>query len=223
VGMVCAFGQLIKPPLLDEVEMLNVHPSILPRWRGAAPIERAIMAGDEETGVAIMRLTEGLDSGPVALLERVGISGDDDYGSLAGRLAELGGEMAVRALGLYDKGELAFEDQAEEGVSYAEKIDGSERRLDPARPAVELERAIRALSPHIGTYVELEGDERLGVLRAVAEPSGPAQGVLGPEGQALLMGTAEGALRIVAVKPAGKREMAVADYLRGNPSPRLGP
>jgi len=223
VGMVCAFGQLIKPPLLEEIEMLNVHPSLLPRWRGAAPIERAIVAGDEETGVAIMRLTEGLDSGPVALLETVEIADGEDYGSLSGRLAELGGDLAVRALGLRDAGELEFAEQPAEGVTYAEKIEGSERKLDPSRPALELERTVRALNPHVGTYLELEGGERLGVVKAAAEGGGPAWGALEPGEGDLLLGTSDGALRIAAVKPAGKREMAAADYLRGNPSPRLAP
>jgi len=221
VGMVCAFGQLIKPPLLDEIEMLNVHPSLLPRWRGAAPIERAIMSGDEETGVAIMRLTEGLDSGPVALCERVSIAAGEDYGSLAERLATLGGNLAVRALELRDAGGLEFAEQPEEGVTYAEKIEGSERRLDPGRPAVELERTVRGLNPHVGTYLELDGGERLGVVRASAETGGPPQGALEPREGGLLLGTAEGALSIAVVKPPGKREMAAADYLRGNPSPRL--
>ena len=223
VGMVCAFGQLIKPPLLHRVEMLNVHPSLLPRWRGAAPIERAIMAGDAETGVAIMRLGEGLDSGPVALLERVRIAPDDDYGSLAERLSVVGGELAVRALGLREEGGLRFSEQPEEGVTYAEKIEGPERGLDPTRTALELERAVRALNPHVGTYVELEGGTRLGVVRAFAQEGGPARGILSADGQNLLMGTAEGALRIDAVKPAGKRAMAAAEYLRGNPLPQLAP
>jgi methionyl-tRNA formyltransferase len=221
IGMVCAFGQLIKPPLLDEIEMLNVHPSLLPRWRGAAPIERAVMAGDSETGVAIMRLTEGLDSGPVALCERVSIEDGDDYGSLSARLAELGGELAVKALELREKGDLEFTDQPEEGVTYAEKIEGAERRLDPGRPATELERTVRALNPHVGTYVELEGGERLGVVEAIAGGEGPAMGEFEPGNDVLLLGTSAGALQIVFVKPAGKRQMAAADYLRGNPSPRL--
>jgi methionyl-tRNA formyltransferase len=223
LGIVCAFGQLIKPPLLDETPMLNVHPSLLPRWRGAAPIERAIMAGDEETGVAIMRLTEGLDSGPVALMERLEIADGEDYGSLSERLAVLGGELAVRALGLWESQELEFAEQPGEGVTYAEKIEGSERRLDPGRSASELERTVRALNPHVGTYVELEGGERLGVVEAVASPGGPAQAELESAEGSLLLGTADGALRIAAVKPAGKREMAAADYLRGNPSPQLAP
>lgn len=221
VGMVCAFGQLIKPPLLDDVEMLNVHPSLLPRWRGAAPIERAMMAGDAETGVAIIRLTEGLDSGPIALCERVEIGAGDDYGSLSERLAKLGGDLAVRALELRQNGELAFAEQPEDGVAYAEKIEPGERRLDPGSPAIELERIVRALTPHVGAFAELEGGERLGVLRATAQPEGPSSGRLEAEGEALLLGTPDGALRVTFVKPPGKREMAVADYLRGNPSPRL--
>ena len=221
LGMVCAFGQLIKPPLLDQVEMLNVHPSLLPRWRGAAPVERAIMAGDEETGIAIIRLTEGLDSGPVALSESVEIAEGEDYGSLAGRLAALGGELAVRALELRAAGQLEFSDQPEDGVTYAEKIESAERRLNPGRPAIELERTVRGLSPHVGTYLELEGGERLGVLQAAAAGGGLGPGDLVAEGDVLVLGTADGALRIGAVKPAGKREMPAADYLRGNPSPRL--
>lgn len=223
VGMVCAFGQLIKPPLLDDVEMLNVHPSLLPRWRGAAPIERAIMAGDAETGVAIMRLTEGLDSGPVALCERVRIADGENYGALSERLAGLGGELAVRALELRASGDLGFVEQPEDGVTYAEKIEGGERRLDPARPAVELERIVRALNPHMGTHLELEGGDRLGIVEARAVAGGPAPGEVDSAGESLVLGTADGALLVDVVKPAGKREMAVADYLRGNPSVRLAP
>lgn len=221
LGMVCAFGQLIKAPLLDDVEMLNVHPSLLPRWRGAAPIERAIMAGDEETGVSIMRLTEGLDSGPVALTERVRIGAGEDFGSLAERLAELGGELAARALQLHGEGALEFSDQPETGVTYAEKIEREERRLDPARPAAALERIVRGLSPHVGTFLELADGERLGVIRAEAGPGEIEVGALEAEGEALVLGTASGALCILSVKPAGKREMAATDYLRGNPSPEL--
>ncbi len=147
--MVCAFGALIKEPLLSEHELLNVHPSLLPRWRGAAPIERAIMAGDERTGVSIMRLTAGLDSGPVCLAEAEPIRPDDSYGSLAARLQELGGELLVRAL----EERPPFVEQPEDGVTYAEKITPADRLLDPARPAVELERVVRALHPHVGARV----------------------------------------------------------------------
>src|SRR5690606_37817326 len=142
-------GQLIKAPLLEKLEFLNVHPSLLPRWRGAAPIERAIMAGGEETGVCIMRLTEGLDSGPVALTATTPIEPGETYGELAARLAELGGELAVQELDLHAKGELGYAEQDDSLATYAEKIDSAERRLDPGRPAVKLGRVVRALTPHI--------------------------------------------------------------------------
>ena len=149
--------------------MLNVHPSLLPRWRGAAPIERTILAGDAETGVTILRVTAGLDSGPLALREAFPL-GDDDYGALEPRLAELSGELLVRALDLRAAGELTLVDQDEDEATYAEKIAPEDRRLDPALPATELERRVRALNPHIGTYLTLEGEERLGVRRARTVP-----------------------------------------------------
>ena len=155
--VVCAFGQLIREPLLSELPMLNVHPSLLPRWRGAAPIERAIMAGDERTGVCVMRLTAGLDSGPVALREEVAIGPEEDFEALSARLAELGGELLVRALDLQAEGKLEFAEQDEDGVTYAEKIEPAERRLDPARPAAELAAKVRALTPHVGAYLETAG------------------------------------------------------------------
>src|SRR5215213_2817253 len=163
---VCAFGQLIREPLLSGQPILNVHPSLLPRWRGAAPVERAIMAGDERTGVSIMRLTEGLDSGPVGLREAVEIGRREDFGELSARLASLGGEMLVAALDLEGEGRLALEEQDDGAATYAEKIDPAERRLDPARPAAEVDRVVRALTPHVGAYLE-QGDTRLGVRRAL--------------------------------------------------------
>ncbi len=166
--IVCAFGQLIREPLLSAFPILNVHPSLLPRWRGAAPIERAIMAGDSRTGVCVMRLTEGLDSGPVALREEVPLGPDEDFQALSERLAALGGELLVQALDLQAAGALEFSEQDEAGATYAEKIDPAERRLDPSRPATELAAAVRGLTPHIGAYLELAGEERLGVRRARA-------------------------------------------------------
>ena len=156
LGLVCAFGQFLRAELLTRLELLNVHPSLLPRWRGAAPIERAIMAGDERTGVAIIRVTEELDAGPVALCEEEPIRPDDDYGALSVRLADLGGGLAARALELRAEGALAFTEQDHSAMTYAGKIDPAERLLDPRRPAVELERTVRALNPHIGSYLELE-------------------------------------------------------------------
>jgi methionyl-tRNA formyltransferase len=167
VVVVCAFGALIKEPLLSANELLNVHPSLLPRWRGAAPIERAIIAGDERTGVSIMRLTAGLDSGPVCLTATEPIAPDDTYGSLAARLQTTGGELLVHALDLIAAGTPpTFAEQDEEGVTYAEKISPADRLLDPGRSAAELERVVRALHPHIGARAPLADGELLGVRRA---------------------------------------------------------
>jgi methionyl-tRNA formyltransferase len=209
---ICAYGALIKEPLLSEHEMLNVHPSLLPRWRGAAPVERAIEAGDEETGVSIMRPTAEFDAGPVALQRSEAIHPDDNYGSLAPRLAELGGELLVEALDL----EPSFRDQPDTGVTYAEKIAPEDRHLDPDLGADLLERRVRALTPHIGAYIELPWDERLGVTKASlarGEDRGP--GELAAADGRLLYGTATGALELCEVHPAGKRPMPAADWLRG--------
>jgi methionyl-tRNA formyltransferase len=191
VVVVCAFGALIKEPLLTDFEILNVHPSLLPRWRGAAPVERAIMAGDEETGVTIMRLTAGLDSGPVCLMEAEPIEPEDDYGTLAARLEDRGSALLVRALDEHPP----FVEQPEEGVTYAEKITAADRTLDPAAPAEVNVRIVRALHPHIGARLALEDGTFLGVHRArVAQ---------------------DGSLELVEVQPPGGRPMAYADYLRG--------
>jgi methionyl-tRNA formyltransferase len=219
VGVVCAFGQLIREPLLAELEFLNVHPSLLPRWRGAAPIERAIMAGDAETGVSIMRLTAGLDSGPVALSRSVQV-GDGDFGELSRQLEEVGGDLLVEALDRRATGSLEFAEQDESLVTYAEKIEPDDRRLDLHRPAVELERQVRALTPHVGTYLELDEGERLGVLAARAEQSQLQPGDVDAAG-GLSLGTADGALRLLEVRPAGGKAMDAAAYLRGHAPPRV--
>jgi methionyl-tRNA formyltransferase len=210
--LICAFGALIKEPLLSEHEMLNVHPSLLPRWRGAAPVERAIEAGDEETGVSIMRPTAELDAGPVAVQRAEQIRPDDDYGSLAPRLAALGGELLVEALDV----EPTFRDQPDSGVTYAEKIRPEDRRLDPELSADLLERRVRALTPHIGAYIELPWDERLGVTRATLVPGGgPAPGELDVSDGRLLYGATNGALELQEVHPAGKRSMDAEAWISG--------
>jgi methionyl-tRNA formyltransferase len=212
VVAVSAYGALVKEPLLSDHERLNVHPSLLPRWRGAAPVERAIEAGDEETGVSIMRLVAELDAGPVAVQRAEAIRPDDDFGSLSERLAALGGELLVEVL----DGEPAFREQPDSGVTYAEKIGPDDRRLDPSEPADLLERRIRALRPHVGAYLELPGDERLGVNRAVlAGVDGPAQGELAVHDGRLLYGTASGGLELCEVHPAGKRPMDAEAWIRG--------
>ena len=211
--LICAFGALIKEPLLSAHEMLNVHPSLLPRWRGAAPVERAIEAGDEETGVSIMRPTAELDAGPVFLQRPERIRPDDDYGSLAPRLAELGGRLLVEALDTMPEPR----PQPDEGVTYADKIEAPDRRLDPERPAAELERRVRALNPHVGTWLALPGGERLGVRRAaLSRAAAPDPGVLREEEGRLVWGTADGALELLEVQPPGKRPMDAASWLRGH-------
>jgi methionyl-tRNA formyltransferase len=217
---VCAFGQLLREPLLSELELLNLHPSLLPRWRGAAPIERALLAGDDETGVTVMRVTAGLDSGPVALAESEPILPDDDFGSLSERLERAGAALMSRALELRALGELELTPQEDAEATYAEKIAPEERRLDPGLPAVELERRVRALTPHVGAYLELEGGERLGVIRARAEAGQLAPGTV-DAGDGLLVGCAEGVLRLCEVRPPSGRPMDAAAYLRGHPAPRL--
>jgi methionyl-tRNA formyltransferase len=223
VVAVCAFGQLIKEPLLSEFLMLNVHPSLIPRWRGAAPIERTLMAGEELTGVTIMRVTEGLDSGPVALAEEVRVDGEDDYASLSERLAAVGGELLVHALDRLAAGNLEFTEQNDAQAIYAEKISPEERHLDPARPADELERRVRALRPHIGAYLELEGGGRLGVVSAESsQPSGSDQsrpGRIVREGDGLVLVCGEGVLDLEVVQPPGKKPMRAADFLRGYAPP----
>jgi methionyl-tRNA formyltransferase len=216
---VCAFGQLIKEPLLSEFLMLNVHPSLVPRWRGAAPIERALMAGDAVTGVTIMRVTAGLDVGPIALAEEVPIAGDDDYASLSAKLAEPAGELLVRALEELAEGRLEFTEQEEANTTYAEKIAPEERHLRPSLTASELERIVRGLTPHIGAYLELEDGGRLGVRSSRAVAGGPGEGRIEASGDELLLGSADGGLQLDVVQPPGGRPMSAADFLRGHAPP----
>ena len=218
---VCAFGQLIREPLLSEWPMLNVHPSLLPHWRGAAPIERAIMAGEERTGVCVMELVASLDAGPLALCEELAIGPEEDFEALASRLAALGGELLVRAFDLLAAGELELTEQQEDEATYAEKIAPQERRLDPKRPAVELARTVRALTPHVGAYLETSGGERLGVRRARPVDVSVKAGEVRAEWGALLLGCGQGALRLEVVQPAGGKPMAADAYLRGHSLPKL--
>jgi methionyl-tRNA formyltransferase len=212
---VCAFGALIGEQLLGAQPILNVHPSLLPRWRGAAPVERAIMAGDARTGVSIMRLTAGLDEGPVCLVREEEIRADDTYGSLAERLERLAGELLVEAM----DSSPPFHEQASEGVTYAEKIGPEDRMLDPEGPAEQLERTVRALAPHIGARLERPGGTALGVWRSrvLAEESPPPPGELESRDGRLLLGTGSGTLELLEVQPPGGRPMDAAAYLRGHP------
>ena len=214
----CAYGVLVREPLLSAHEIFNVHPSLLPRWRGAAPVERAIMAGDPETGVSIMRLAEGLDAGPVCLRGTEPIRPDDDYGTLAARLESLGGELLVRSLDERPP----WVEQDEAGATYAEKIGPEDRALDFRKPAAALERVVRALQPHIGARLALPGGEFLGVVAArVVAATGGRPGEVRAEGERLLLTCGDGALELTEIRPPGGRPMAAAEWLRGRPDPRL--
>jgi methionyl-tRNA formyltransferase len=210
--LICAFGALIREPLLSEHSMLNVHPSLLPRWRGAAPIERAIEAGDEITGVTITRPIAELDAGPICRQRDEAIRLDDDFGSLAPRLAELGGQLLVEVLDTRPE----CTPQPDVGLTIAPKIESDERRLDPAAGPEALVRRVRALNPHIGTWIELDGGERLGVRKAQVAAESAAPGALVSVDGRLLWGCAGGALELLAVQPPGGRAMAAADFLRGH-------
>ena len=216
VVVVAAYG-LILPRAILEVPAkgcLNLHASLLPRWRGAAPIERAIMAGDAETGVVVMRMEEGLDTGPVALAERIAIGPDAHAGEIRDRLAYIGAGLMTRALAMLE--ELAFTPQAEAGVTYAHKIDKAEARIDWARPASDVHNLIRGLAPFPGAFFEVDlgkGLERVKVFRTRIAEGGGTPGRVLDDGLAIACG--EGAIRLLEVQRAGKVPMAAGEFLRG--------
>jgi methionyl-tRNA formyltransferase len=220
---VCAYGAIVKEPLLSLAPTFNVHPSLLPRWRGAAPVERAIAAGDLQTGVSIMELVEDLDAGPVCAVATEPIGPDDDYGSLAPRLAQTGGRLLVEALDTAAAGVAEWrEQQPPEAVTYAEKITREDRVLDPRRhTARELELRVRALAPHIGAAFELTEGGPLRVDQARAVDSQLAAGEFAAVDGTLAVGTAQGALELLQVRPAGGKSMDAAAFLRGYPVPAL--
>jgi methionyl-tRNA formyltransferase len=204
--VVCAFGALIKEPLLSHPGFINVHPSLLPRWRGAAPIERAIMAGDRETGVCIMRMVAALDAGPVCLRAAEPIADDDTFGTLSTRLEPLAARLLERWLAERP----ACTEQPDEGMTYAEKIGGADRVLDAGAPPPVNARVVRALSPHIGAKAG-----ELGVWAAVPAPDPVAPGAIAVSEGRVLWGCGGGALELLEVQPPGGRRMAAADYARG--------
>ena len=206
--VLCAYGAIVREPLLSRYEIVNVHPSLLPRWRGAAPIERAIMAGDAVTGVSIMRLVEELDAGPVCRRESVAIAVEDDYGTLSARLAALGAAALLEALA----GPREYIAQDAVGVSYAEKLTAADRELDPRRAAEALERQVRALHPHIGA--RLPGGLGVEAARVSSRPT--PVGELAAEDGRLYYGTTPGTLELLRVQPPGRRAMDAASYLRGH-------
>ena len=207
----CAYGAIIREPLLSAHDAYNVHPSLLPRWRGAAPVERAIQAGDAQTGVCIMRPTAELDAGPVYLRATEPIEPGDDYGTLAPRLADLGGRLLVQALDQRPEPE----PQGEEGVTYAEKIERDERRLDPARTGDGAGAHRACAEPPRGRPGWPTA--RIGSASAArrSPPTRSPRASWPPPTGSLLLGTADGALELLEVQPPGKRPMPAADFLRG--------
>jgi len=206
-GVVVAFGQILRAPLLGTYPLVNLHPSALPRWRGAAPVERAIMAGDAETAVAVIEVAPELDAGPILAEQRIPIGEHDDAGAVRRAALELGVPLLERAL--LERPQPRAQD--EQGITYARKIEAAERTLDWSRPAAELDREVRALSPHIGARTALDG-RPCQVWRALPLGQGPGAGEVGAE---LVVGCGEGALQILELQPAGKGRMAAADFLRG--------
>lgn len=217
-AVVVAYGLILPRPVLEAPRLgcLNVHASLLPRWRGAAPIQRAILAGDRETGVTIMVMDEGLDTGPTLLAERIPIGPDETAATLHDRLAALGARLIVAALDGLATGRLQPVPQPAEGVTYAAKLTRAEGRLDWRRPASVLERQVRALAPWPGAWFEAGGD-RIKVLAAEPAPGeGPPGRVLDDR---LTVACGEGALRLTRVQRAGKAPMGAAEFLRGFPLP----
>jgi methionyl-tRNA formyltransferase len=217
-GVVVAYGQILPKSILDAPRYgcFNIHASLLPRWRGAAPIQRALLAGDAETGVAVMRIEEKLDTGAVCLRERTAIGPDEKAGELHDRLSELGAELMVRVLSDLGKGSLACWPQHDEGVTYAAKIQPGETRIDWSRKADEVHNLIRGLSPHPGAWfeVDLKGKrERVKALRStLAEGEGKPGTVLDDQ---LTIACGKGSVRLLQVQRAGKRPMPVAEFRRG--------
>jgi methionyl-tRNA formyltransferase len=223
VIVVAAFGQILKQDVLDLPlhGCLNVHASLLPRWRGAAPIPAAILAGDEVTGVTIMRMDAGLDTGPILAQREEPIRSDDTWATLETRLAQLGAELLVSTLPMYLAGDLLPRPQPEQGVTYAGQLRKKDGLLDWSRPAVELERQVRAFQPWPGAFTTLHG-QRLRVVRAVPLPgwrgdAPPGTVVALDDGGAVAVATGEGALRLEEVQLAGRRSMDIADFLCGQP------
>jgi methionyl-tRNA formyltransferase len=222
VAVVVAYGLILPQPVLEAPRhgCLNLHASLLPRWRGAAPINRAVMAGDAETGAMVMRMDAGLDTGPVCLAERTAIGADETAGELHDRLAPLGAALMVRALAALAAGRLECTPQPSDGVTYAAKLTNAETRIDWSRPAKAVHDHVRGLSSFPGAFCEIERGgkpERLKVLRtAVAEGSGAPGTALD---DALTIACGEGAVRLVTVQRAGKGPMAAADFLRGTAVP----
>ncbi len=222
-AVVVAYGMILPTAILDAVPLgcFNLHASLLPRWRGAAPINRAVMAGDAESGVTVMKMDEGLDTGGMAMMERMPIDADMTAGDLHDRLASIGSDLMHRALGALERGTLQVTPQPENGVTYANKLDKGETRIDWSKPAQEVHNHIRGLSPFPGAWFELPGDKgpvRVKVLRSTRVQGSGAPGALIDENLTIACG--DGAIRILELQRAGKQPMKADEFLRGTQLPR---
>jgi methionyl-tRNA formyltransferase len=216
--VVAAYGLILPQPLLEagRYGALNIHASLLPRWRGAAPIQRALLAGDLETGVSIMQMEAGLDTGPVLKQARTPIRHDDDAGILHERLAAIGAELIVQALGDVESGRAVAEPQSKLGVTYARKVEKAETQLNWTRPAEELERAVRAFRPSPGASTRFRGAElKIWQARVTDHP----RLAPGDVADGLIVGCGEGALEILELQRAGARRLRAPEFLRGHPLP----
>ncbi|MCL4711878.1 MAG: methionyl-tRNA formyltransferase [Pseudorhodoplanes sp.] len=222
-AVVVAYGLILPKAILEGVPLgcFNLHASLLPRWRGAAPINRAVMAGDAASGVMVMRMEEGLDTGPVAMVERTPIGSDMTAGDLHDALAPLGGDLMVRALAALERGSLTLTPQSDDGVTYASKIDKAETRIDWRQPWQAVHNHIRGLSPFPGAWFEMAGEGapvRVKVLRTTRGEGSGAPGTVLDE--ALTIACGEGAVRILELQRAGKQPMKADAFLRGTPLAR---
>lgn len=218
VAVVAAYGLILPQNVLNAPKLgcLNLHASLLPRWRGAAPIQRAVMAGDAETGVSIMRVEPKLDAGPVCMAEKVPIGPDMTAGDLHDLLARRGADLMIRALAALSRGALDCRPQTEQGVTYAAKIDKSETRIDWSRPAADVHNRIRGLSPHPGAWFQaVNGDkaERVKVLRSTLAEGASAPGTV--LDRHLTVACGKGAVRLLELQRAGRKPMPAEEFLRG--------
>lgn len=212
-AIVVAYGLLLPKAILDAPKLgcFNLHGSLLPRWRGAAPIQRAVMAGDAETGVMVMQMDEGLDTGPVLMAERVSV-GRKTSGELTTELSRLGADLMVRALAGLERGGVTPQPQAQDGVTYAKKISKEEARIDWNKSAAEIDAHVRGLAPFPGAWTEVNG-ERLKVLYAQPVPGSGKPGAVLDD--ALTVACGEGALKLLKVQRAGKSAMTAVELLKG--------
>jgi len=220
VAIIVAYGLLLPKAILEAPThgCLNLHASLLPRWRGAAPINRAIMAGDAETGAMVMRMDEGLDTGPVALAERVPIGPDATAGELHDQLAVVGADLMGRALAALERGSLDFKPQPEAGATYAKKIEKGETRIDWSRPAADVHNHIRGLSPFPGAWFEFVTEGKPARVKVIRSTRGDGKGAPGTVlDDQLTIACGDGAVRLLQVQRAGAKAMNTEEFLRGTP------